>query len=127
MVTAHGTHVLWVWHLEDAQLNGQTHIRETLPETERERLFRSLNASLRIVRENDRRGILVEWSREGPSGMVIWDEQGHWKGVPERIEAVLYRRGRCQADASEAGGGTPEPAGANPEDECERGRRRRMC
>ena len=26
-------HVLWVWHLEDAQLNGQTHVRETLPET----------------------------------------------------------------------------------------------
>jgi len=92
-VTAHGTHVLWIWHLEDAQLNGQTHIRETLPETERERLFRSLNASLRIVRENDRRGILVEWSREGPSGMVIWDELGHWQGVPERIEAALYGRG----------------------------------
>jgi len=92
-VTAHGSDVLWVWHLEDAQLNGQTHIRETLPETERERLFRSLNASLRIVRENDRRGILVEWSREGPSGMTIWDEQGHWQGVPERIEAALYGRG----------------------------------
>ena len=119
-VTAHGTHVLWVWHLEDAQLNGQTHIRETLPETERERLFRSLNASLRIVREKDRRGILVEWSREGPSGMVIWDEQGHWKGVPERIEAALYGHGGgCQADASEAGGGGPEPAGADPEDERE--------
>jgi hypothetical protein len=92
-VTAHGTHVLWVWHLEDAQLNGQMHVRETLPETERERLFRSLNASLRIVRENDRRGILVEWSREGPSDMVIWDELGHWNGVPERIEAALYGRG----------------------------------
>src|SRR3954469_13351525 len=92
-VTAHGTDVLWVWHLEDAQLNGQPHVRETLPETERERLFRSLNASLRIVRENDRRGILVEWSREGPSGMVLWDELGHWKGVPERIEAALYGRG----------------------------------
>jgi cell division septation protein DedD len=91
-VTAHGTHVLWVWHLEDGQLNGQHHVRETLPETERERLFRSLNASLRIVRENDRRGILVEWSREGPSGMVIWDEQGHWQGVPGRIEAALYGR-----------------------------------
>ena len=99
-VTAHGTDVLWVWHLEDAQLNGQTHIRETLPETERERLFRSLNASLRIVREKDRRGILVEWSREGPSGMVIWDEQGHWKGVPERIEAALYGQG---------GGAKPTP------------------
>ena len=76
-VTAHGSDVLWVWHLEDAQLNGQTHVRETLPERERERLFRSLNASLRIVRDNDRRGILVEWSREGPSGMVLWDELGH--------------------------------------------------
>src|SRR3954452_856113 len=92
-VTAHGSDVLWVWHLEDAQLNGQTHVRETLPESERERLFRSLNASLRIVREDDRRGILVEWSLEGPSGMVLWDELGQWKGVPERIEAALYGRG----------------------------------
>ena len=25
-VTAHGSDVLWVWHLEDAQLNGQTHV-----------------------------------------------------------------------------------------------------
>ncbi|UEM02581.1 ATP-binding protein [Skermanella rosea] len=92
-VTAHGSHVLWIWHLEDAQLNGVAQIRETLPETERERLFRSLNASLRIVREKDRRGVLVEWSREGPAGMVIWDEEGLWKGVPERIEAAIYGRG----------------------------------
>ncbi|MBP2296333.1 AAA family ATPase [Azospirillum rugosum] len=89
-VTAHGTHVLWIWHLEDAQLNGKAQIRETLPETERERLYRSLNASLRIVREEERRGVLVEWSREGPSGMIVWDEDGHWKGVPERIEAAIY-------------------------------------
>jgi hypothetical protein len=120
-VTAHGTHVLWVWHLEDAQLNGQTHIRETLPETERERLFRSLNASLRIVREKDRRGILVEWSREGPSGMVIWDEQGHWKGVPERIEAALYGQGggvrptplkAVAAEPANAGAGADAEEGA---------------
>ncbi|CAO3434511.1 AAA family ATPase [Azospirillum endophyticum] len=89
-VTAHGSHVLWIWHLEDAQLNGKAQIRETLPETERERLYRSLNASLRIVREEDRRGVLVEWSREGPSGMIVWDDEGHWKGVPERIEAAIY-------------------------------------
>ena len=95
---------------------------EPIAETERERLFRSLNASLRIVREKDRRGILVEWSREGPSGMVIWDEQGHWKGVPERIEAALYGQGggvrptppkAVAAEPANAGAedgaGTPQP------------------
>jgi hypothetical protein len=122
-VTAHGTHVLWVWHLEDAQLNGQTHIRETLPETERERLFRSLNASLRIVREKDRRGILVEWSREGPAGMVIWDEQGHWKGVPERIEAALYGQGgdAKPTPPKPAVAVAPEPAGTDAEDDAKGG------
>ncbi len=100
-VTAHGTHVLWIWHLEDAQLNGKAQIRETLPETERERLYRSLNASLRIVREEERRGVLVEWSREGPSGMIVWDEEGHWKGVPERIEAAIY---------GQDGGSKPTPS-----------------
>jgi hypothetical protein len=122
-VTAHGTHVLWVWHLEDAQLNGQTHIRETLPETERERLFRSLNASLRIVREKDRRGILVEWSREGPAGMVIWDEQGHWKGVPESIEAALYGQGgdAKPTPPKPAVAVAPEPAGTDAEDDAKGG------
>ncbi|MGF7177315.1 AAA family ATPase [Azospirillum doebereinerae] len=106
-VTAHGTHVLWIWHLEDGQLNGKSQVRETLPETERERLYRSLNASLRIVREEDRRGVLVEWSREGPSGMTIWDDEGYWNGVPERIEAALYG----QEDGSK-----PTPLNAAPPD-----------
>jgi hypothetical protein len=44
-VTAHGSDVLWVWHLEDAQLNGQTHVRETLPERERERRKPATKAS----------------------------------------------------------------------------------
>lgn len=41
-------------------MNGVAQIRETLPETERERLFRSLNASLRIVRE--RTGAASWWN-----------------------------------------------------------------
>ncbi len=100
-VTAHGTDVVWIWHLEDGQLNGQAQTRETLPETERERLFRSLNATLRVVREGERRGVLVEWSREGPSGMVVWDEKGMWAGVPERVEAAIYAL---------QGAGSPPPA-----------------
>lgn len=103
-VTAHGRHVLWIWHLEDAQLNGKAQIRETLPETERERLYRSLNASLRIVRDGDRRGVLVEWSREGPAGMTVWDDDGYWKNVPERVEAAIYRLD---------GGTQPTPVGAS--------------
>jgi len=106
-VTAHGSHVLWIWHLEDAQLNGKAQIRETLPETERERLYRSLNASLRIVREDGRRGVLVEWSREGPSGMIVWDDEGYWKGVPERIEAAIY---------SQDGGARPTPSATSTAD-----------
>ena len=79
-------------------MNGQTHVRETLPESERERLFRSLNASLRIVTRTI--GAKSRWSgREGPSGMVLWDELGQWKGVPERIEVALYGRGDARPTA----------------------------
>uniref|UniRef100_UPI001A977B94 AAA family ATPase n=1 Tax=Azospirillum sp. SYSU D00513 TaxID=2812561 RepID=UPI001A977B94 len=89
-ITGFGTDVVFVWHLEKGQLSGKERTRETLPEIERERLKRSLNASLRIVRDRDRRGVLVEWSREGPAGMVVWDTEGFWKGVPERIEEAIY-------------------------------------
>lgn len=38
--------------------------------------------------------------------MVIWDEEGFWKGVPERIEAAIYGRGGGAKPTS------PKPAGS---------------
>jgi hypothetical protein len=90
-ICRYNTDVLLIWHLEDNKLNGERQTRETLTEIEQERLVRSLNAKLRIVREGDKRGIKVEWARTNPgaAGKVFWDDQGLWRGVPERIEAVI--------------------------------------
>jgi hypothetical protein len=91
-VSMWGTDVLWIWHLHDSKFGGADQVRETIPEIEKERLKRNLNMILRIVVEADRRGICVEWARNGNDGMVIWDDSpGHnWAGMPERIEEAVY-------------------------------------
>jgi hypothetical protein len=54
--------------------------------------------------------------------MVIWDDQGHWKGVPERIEAALYGQGggvrptppkAVAAEPANAGAGADMEEGAS--------------
>lgn len=114
-ITAHGTDVLFIWHLEDGRdAQAKEVVRETLPETERERLRRSLNAELRVVQDDrtGQRGIRVDWSREGPAGMVIWDEEGYWKGVPEKVEAAIYSARREGQPARPGTAASPAQDGA---------------
>lgn len=90
-VTAYGTDVLWIWHLRhgrDQNANKQT--VASISAVELARLRRSLNLELTIVEEGPRRGVKVTWARRGRSGDVLWDESGHWAGMPEKIEAAVY-------------------------------------
>ena len=64
--------------------------RSSVSQTELARLTRSINLKLKIEEDGSRRGIRVEWARRGRSGMVLWDEVGHWRGMPERIEEAVY-------------------------------------
>jgi type II secretory pathway component PulJ len=107
VVTGWGTDVVFIWHAERGHDGTDTVIRESLSSTERERLFRSLNAVLQFVVEGGRHGVYVQWSREGRSSTshIFWDEQGEWMGVPERVEEFIYNGG--QGDAS----GPAEPDG----------------
>jgi len=91
-VTRWGTDVLWIWHLDDGRDgHGAEVTKETVSATELARLTRSINMKLRIVTgKKERHGIEVVWSRRGRSGMILWDDTGTWKGMPERIEAVVY-------------------------------------
>jgi len=86
----YGTDILFIWHLEKNNYAGNAGIRETLSETERERLVRSLNAELQVIWKGSNRGILVKWSRDGLSGAEIWDESGYWKNMPERIDIAMH-------------------------------------
>jgi len=53
----------------------------------------NLNAVLTIVKDtNGRRGIRIEWSRYNnniAAGQIIWDTEGMWKGVPEKLDTFL--------------------------------------
>lgn len=90
-VTMWGTDVLWIYHLQD----GRDHkakkvVTATIPPTELARLQRSLNARLRVVRDKAKRGIKVEWCRNGRSGTILWDTSGHWAEMPEKLEQAMY-------------------------------------
>lgn len=90
-VTRAGCDVALIWHYEDGRdQNGKECRKQTVPETERARLVKSLNVALEIGKENGRRYAKVTWSRVGKRDVVIYDDQGLWKGVPEKIEEALY-------------------------------------
>ena len=86
-----GTAVLWIYHYQHGRdAKAKQTMTTSIPATELARLQRNLNARLRVVRDADRLGIRVEWSRVGADGMTLWDETGSWEMMPERIEEAMY-------------------------------------
>ena len=51
-----------------------------MPRTELARLTRSLNVMLRVIDEDGRRGVHVDWARRGRAGVTVWDDSGPGKG-----------------------------------------------
>lgn len=103
-VTSGGADTLWIWHTHESRdANAKLIMRASIPETELVRLRRSLNAILKLeVGEDGRRSVLVEWARNGKSGIRLVDTAGGWRGMPEAIEAAMY------ADGVKTASGTPE-------------------
>lgn len=90
-VTRWGTQTLWIYHLQDARdANADAIVRSTVSKTEVARLTRSINLQLKVVEDNNRRGIHILWARRGRSDLTIWDDSGRWDKMPERIEAEVY-------------------------------------
>ncbi len=90
-VTGWGVDTLWIYHLRSS-LDGQAREVEstTISVVELARLRRSLNLQLRVIEEQGRRGIHVDWARRGRSGNTLWDDSGCWRGMAEKIEASVY-------------------------------------
>lgn len=103
-VTSSGCDSLWIWHTHESRdKNANLVERASIPQTELVRLRRSLNMILRIdVATNGQRSVLVEWARNGKSGIRLVDEAGGWHGMPERIEAAVYAEG-VKADGTPSG------------------------
>lgn len=94
-VSGWGVDSLWIWHTHESR-NAQAKLvqRASIPDTELVRLRRSLNAILKLeVDANGTRSVLVEWARNGKSGIRLTDNVGGWKGMPEELEMYMYADG----------------------------------
>lgn len=90
-LTNTGVDCLWIYHTRQVRNAKAQEVETTsVSAVELARLRSSLNMTLKMIVEGERRGIIIEWAREGRSGITLWDEVGGWEGMPERIEAAVY-------------------------------------
>ena len=111
-VTSSGADTLWIWHTHESRdANAKLVMRASIPETELVRLRRSLNAILKLeVGEDGKRSVLVEWARNGKSGIRLVDTAGGWRGMPEAIESAMYAEGVKTTTSVPDRFGSPEEA-----------------
>jgi len=93
-ITQTGGDSAWIWHIQKRlDSNAKEIMRQTLPETERKTIQRSLNAMLYLYKKSDgRRALRVRWSRAQGDTLKnheIVDSQGFWIGVPEQVDRLL--------------------------------------
>lgn len=104
-VSGWGIDSLWIWHTHET-MDMQTFkpvTKASIPETELIRLRRSLNAILRVdVAADGQRTVLIEWARNGQSGIRLTDSVGGWKGMPEAIEQAMYAQGVKESSSAPA-------------------------
>ncbi|MDE3023169.1 MAG: AAA family ATPase [Pseudomonadota bacterium] len=90
-VSGCGVDAAFIWHRENnMNAKGEKDSHPTISDPDLEKLKRSLNAIIGLYKHNNgSRSAKVVWSRNGPSGMAFKDEEGYWKGVPEKIDAAI--------------------------------------
>lgn len=70
--------------------------RDSISETEIERLDKALNAQLQTVCDKGRYGIIIKEAREKNmwTPLTLWDEKdNYFEGMPQRIRNAIYRPG----------------------------------
>lgn len=92
--TKWGGDVLLIYHIDDTMNADAKMVEKTsITVTELARLNKHFNMSLSVVEEGSRRGIRVDYAQHGKYGMTIWDDNGYWRGMPEKIEEAVYAGG----------------------------------
>lgn len=90
-ITGYGVDTLWIYHLRSGMDAKAQAIESTsISAVELARLRRSLNLQLRVIEQQGKRGIVIDWARSGRSGLMLWDDTGNWQGMPEKIEKAVY-------------------------------------
>ena len=110
-----GADVMIVYH-EQESLNGEgkMHTVNTVSPLEEARLMRSLNATIRLAKDGRGRYAEVVWCRSGRTGRV-YDEAGMWKGVPDRLDALMWSN-LTASEQAVADGKEPPAHFTNPQD-----------
>jgi hypothetical protein len=95
-----------IYH-EQERINakGRQEVAKTVSDLEEARLLRSLNARIRLGQDAKGRYAEVIWSRTGRTGKV-YDQQGMWKGVPERLDELIWGN-LSQAEEALTNGAAP--------------------
>jgi hypothetical protein len=111
-LSSSGCDTLWIWHTHSSlDANAKQVDRASIPATELVRLRRSLNAILRLdVAANGQRSVLVEWARNGKSGIKLVDEAGGWHGMPELLDSAIYADGVKSGNETPTGFSSPADA-----------------
>lgn len=115
-VSKFGTDVLWIWHIESGKFEGNSTTRQTLSETERDRLCRNLNAVLEIIidEKTGKRAVKVQNLRPKfgqDCETTLWDDTGCWRGIIKRIDAFLET---VPANTASQGAGSAQPPTPKP-------------
>jgi hypothetical protein len=110
-----GVDFVIVYH-EQESLNGEGKMRvtNTVSPLEEARLMRSLNATIRLSQDGRGRYAEVVWCRSGRTGRV-YDEAGMWKGVPEKLDALMWSN-LTASEQAVADGKEPPAYFTNPQD-----------
>jgi hypothetical protein len=110
-----GTDFVVVYHEQDS-LDGQgrMHVVNTVSPLEEARLMRSLNATIRLGQDGRGRFAEVVWCRSGRTGRV-YDEAGSWKGVPDKLDGLMWSN-LTASEQAVAGGQEPPAYFTNPQD-----------
>jgi hypothetical protein len=90
---------------ERIDAKGRQEVAKTVSDLEEARLLRSLNARIRLGQDASGRYAEVIWSRTGRTGKV-YDGQGMWKGVPEKLDELIWGN-LSQAEEALTNGAAP--------------------
>ncbi len=90
MVVPFHADTLWIFHLNESGLSGNTTIKMSITASELERLKLALTAVLVVVQDKSgRRGVRIDWTRYNDNvakDAIIWDTPGqYWAGVPRMV------------------------------------------
>lgn len=91
----YGKNVVIVYHTHKAGDGRSDDIveKKTLSDIEigRTNMFINMRLRVDVDAQTGRRGVHVEFNRNGHSGFTLWDDSGCWKGFWERLQDECYK------------------------------------